>query len=436
MARMYVPHMTFDAIFVPDGIRGAVSDLAWLEAMLEAERALAAAEAAAGVIPSGVVAAIAEGCQIERIDPERVLAAGRASGNPAEPLVRALRETVGGEAADYVHFGATSQDIIDTAAMLVARRALGLLLEELDRVADACAGLAGAHRATPMAARTLLQQAVPTTFGLKAAGWLVAVVSARGRLRAIRDTGLAVQLGGAAGTLAALGADGLAVIERFAAELDLPEPVLPWHTDRTRIAELGSALATGAGVCAKIGLDVALLEQIEVGELREAAAGGSTTMPQKRNPVGSALAFACARRAAAAASMLTAGLVAEHERPVGAWHAEWGALSDALASAGGAAAAIGGVLGGLEVDAARMRANLELGGGAVMSERLVSLLTAQIGREEALSRLKAAIGSGRSLGEELAGELPAEAFEPDGYLGSASDFIDRALAVYREEAAR
>jgi len=436
MARMYVPHMTFDAIFVPDGIRGAVSDLAWLEAMLEAERALAAAEAAAGVIPSGVVAAIAEGCRIERIDPERVLAAGRASGNPAEPLVRALRETVGGEAADYVHFGATSQDIIDTAAMLVARRALGLLLEELARVADACAGLAGAHRATPMAARTLLQQAVPTTFGLKAAGWLVAVVSARGRLRAIRDTGLAVQLGGAAGTLAALGADGLAVIERFAAELDLPEPVLPWHTDRTRIAELGSALATGAGVCAKIGLDVALLEQIEVGELREAAAGGSTTMPQKRNPVGSALAFACARRAAAAASMLTAGLVAEHERPVGAWHAEWGALSDALASAGGAAAAIGGVLGGLEVDAARMRANLELGGGAVMSERLVSLLTAQIGREEALSRLKAAIGSGRSLGEELAGELPAEAFEPDGYLGSASDFIDRALAVYREEAAR
>ncbi|HUK44248.1 MAG TPA: 3-carboxy-cis,cis-muconate cycloisomerase [Gaiellaceae bacterium] len=428
--------MTFDAIFVPDGIRGAVSDLAWLEAMLEAERALAAAEAAAGVIPSGVVAAIAEGCRIERIDPERVLAAGRASGNPAEPLVRALRETVGGEAADYVHFGATSQDIIDTAAMLVARRALGLLLEELDRVADACAGLAGAHRATPMAARTLLQQAVPTTFGLKAAGWLVAVVSARGRLRAIRDTGLAVQLGGAAGTLAALGADGLAVIERFAAELDLPEPVLPWHTDRTRIAELGSALATGAGVCAKIGLDVALLEQIEVGELREAAAGGSTTMPQKRNPVGSALAFACARRAAAAASMLTAGLVAEHERPVGAWHAEWGALSDALASAGGAAAAIGGVLGGLEVDAARMRANLELGGGAVMSERLVFLLTAQIGREEALSRLKAAIGSGRSLGEELAGELPAEAFEPDGYLGSASDFIDRALAVYREEAAR
>ena len=436
MARMYVPHMTFDAIFVPDGIRGAVSDLAWLEAMLEAERALAAAEAAAGVIPSGVVAAIAEGCQIERIDPERVLAAGRASGNPAEPLVRALRETVGGEAADYVHFGATSQDIIDTAAMLVARRALGLLLEELARVADACAGLAGAHRATPMAARTLLQQAVPTTFGLKAAGWLVAVVSARGRLRAIRDTGLAVQLGGAAGTLAALGADGLAVIERFAAELDLPEPVLPWHTDRTRIAELGSALATGAGVCAKIGLDVALLEQIEVGELCEAAAGGSTTMPQKRNPVGSALAFACARRAAAAASMLTAGLVAEHERPVGAWHAEWGALSDALASAGGAAAAIGGVLGGLEVDAARMRANLELGGGAVMSERLVFLLTAQIGREEALSRLKAAIGSGRSLGEELAGELPAEAFEPDGYLGSASDFIDRALAVYREEAAR
>ncbi len=391
--------MTLDAVLVPPAFRDAVSDRAWVEAMLEAERALANAEAIAGVIPAHAAGPIAEACRIESIDVEAVLEEGRQSGNPAEPLVRALRKAVGGEAAEYVHRGATSQDIVDTASMLVARQAVGLLVEELDRLTGACASLAEAHRDTPIAGRTLLQQAVPTTFGLKAAGWLLAALAARDSLHGVR---FAAQLGGAAGTLAALGGEALEVARLYAHELELPEPGLPWHTDRTRVAELGGALAVAAGVCAKIGLDVALLEQTEVGEVREPpGAGGSSTMPHKRNPVGSVVAVACARRAGAAASVLTAALVQEHERALGSWQSEWGALSDALAYAGGAGAAVRESLEGLEVDVLRMRANLDLTGGAIMSEQRAFF------------------------GEEGA---------PESYLGAAGDLVDRALAAYRGHA--
>ena len=233
------------------------------------------------------------------------------------------------------------------------------MLTELDRLADRCAELARAHRSTPMAARTLLQQAVPTTFGLKAAGWLVAVLDGKRRLAAVRDERLAAQLGGAAGTLAALGDDGLEVARRYAEELELAEPILPWHANRQRVAELGAALDGAAGAAAKIGLDVVLLAQTEVGEVAEASAGGSSTMPQKRNPVCSTLAVACARLAHAHASVLLGGLAHEHERAVGAWHAEWEALSGALAFAGGAAAAAADAVdrsrGGRRTDAGEPR---------------------------------------------------------------------------------
>jgi 3-carboxy-cis,cis-muconate cycloisomerase len=413
--------VSFDALFVPGELRAAVSDEAWVEAMLEAERALANAEALAGVVPAHHAAAIADACRLECVDVAGVVEAGRSSGNPAEPLMRALREAVGGEAADWVHYGATSQDIVDSAAMLVARRALGLVAGVLDGVVAACAVLAREHRETPVAARTLLQQAVPTTFGFKAAGWLVAAAGARDRIRSLSFAG---QLGGAAGTLAALGDRGLEVAGLYARELELSEPPLPWHTDRSRIAEIGFACALTAGVCAKIGLDVALLEQTEVGEVREpAGSGGSSTMPQKRNPVGSALAVACARRAAAASSVLTAALVQEHERALGAWQSEWGTLSDALAYAGGAAAAVREVLEGLEVDRDRMRANLDLTHGAVMSERLVFLLAPEVGRREAARIVSEAAASG-----SLAEVAGADALDPEGYLGSAAAFVDRALA--------
>jgi 3-carboxy-cis,cis-muconate cycloisomerase len=339
--------------------------------------------------------------------------------------VRALREAVGGDAAHYVHWGATSQDVLDTATMLVARRALGLVLAEVDRVAAVCARHARDQRDTPMAARTLLQQAVPTTFGLKAAGWLVAVVEARSGLRRVLAERLAVELGGAAGTLAALGERGSEVMSLFAEQLELPEPLLPWHSNRVRIAELGYALATVAGVMAKIGLDVALLAQSEVAEVSPPAGGVSSTMPQKRNPVGSALAVACARLVTADAAVLAGGLVQEHERALGGWHAEWDSLSRALALTGGGAAAVAELLEGLTVDSARMRANVE---ESALSERAVF----ELGLE------RDAVAS-RPLRETLTEALPPDqvdaALDPAGYLGYAGLFVDRALAFYDEEQA-
>jgi 3-carboxy-cis,cis-muconate cycloisomerase len=417
----------FDRIFVSEELLDAVSDRAWLQALLDAERALAAAEARAGVIPADAADAIAVACHADRFDPAELAERARRAGNPVEPLVHALTEAVEDDAARYVHWGATSQDILDTAAMLVSRVALDLILERLVGVATQCARLADAHRSTPMAGRTLLQQAVPTTFGLKAAGWLIGVLDARRALVRARET-LAVQLGGAAGTLAPLGEHGLEVAGFFAEELALQEPVAPWHTNRVRVAELAAALAVAAGVVAKIGLDLALMSQAEVGEVAEAEGGASSTMPQKRNPVGSALAIACARHVNAHASTLIAALPQEHERAVGAWHSEWPALTAALAFTGGAAEAALRALDGLEVDAERMRANIELSGDAVMAEQASFLLAERLGRREAYELVARAAGSGRPLAEELDLDL-----EPTSYLGSAEAFVDRALAAYRAE---
>ncbi len=428
--------MTFEAIFVPDGLREAVSDEAWLQAMLDFERALAAAEARAGVIPADAAEAIAEACRAELYDLSALVPGSRAVGSPAEPLVRALRERLSGAAVTYVHWGATSQDVLDTAAMLVARRALGLVVGELDGAAAACAALARAHRGTVMAGRTLLQQAVPTTFGAKAAGWLVSVVEARRRLVEIAERRLAVELGGAAGTLSGLGDRGLEVLRLLAEELDLAEPVVPWHAGRVRIAELGGALDVAAGVLAKIGLDVALLSQTEVGEVREPPGrGGSSTMPHKRNPIGSALAIACARRVSGCASVLTAALVSEHERALGAWHAEWAPLSDALALTGGAAASIREVLTGLEVDAARMRANMS---DVLAAEHVSLLLAERLGRAQAHELVGEAARSESFRDALLAAGLSEEerdrVLDPASHLGVAEALVDRALAFYEQEA--
>ena len=384
----------FSAIFVPDELADAVSDRAWLEAMLAAERALVQAQARVGVAPAAAASAVAAACDAALYDAHELAEQGRATGNPAEPLVRALRERVGDEYAGWVHRGATSQDIVDSAAMLVARHALRLIDAELEDVADACAGLVEEHRGTVMAARTLLQQAVPTTFGYKAAGWLVGVVEARARLEDVAGR-LPAQLGGAAGTLAALGADGARVLELYSLELGLLEPVLPWHTIRTPVAELAGALATAAGVAGKIAGDVVLLAQTEVGEVAEGTGGGSSTMPHKRNPAAAVLAAACERHARANAAVLLESVVAEHERAVGAWHAEWHALTVSLAATGGAAAALRRSLGSLEVDVARMRANLS---GDTLSEA-------------------------RRFGFDVS--------VPEDYLGSVETFIDRALALHR-----
>ena len=420
----------FGPLFVPDAVREAVSGRAWLAAMLDAERALAVAEASAGVIPADTADAIAAACDPGRFDPEELGLAGRSVGNPAEPLVRALREAVGGAAADHVHRGATSQDVLDTAAALVARRALQPIVLDLDAVAHACAELADAHRDTVLAGRTLLQQAAPTTFGLKAAGWLVGIVEARRRLVEIRDERLAAELGGAVGTLAALGASGPEVLKLFAAELGLAEPVVPWHAVRVRIAELGAALAIAAGACAKIASDVTLLAQTEVSEVATADDGRSSAMPHKRNPASAVLALACARQAAGQAGVLLASLPGEHERAAGAWQAEWPALSGVLAATGGAAAATRSSLEGLRVDAGRMQSNLT---EETLSERAALLLGERIGRRQAMDALAAGRPLREVLAEHLSGQEVDAALDPSGYLGSAGQLVDRALALYRAE---
>jgi 3-carboxy-cis,cis-muconate cycloisomerase len=377
----------FGPLFVPDAIGEAVSGRAWLQAMLDAEEALARAEAAAGVISSADAEAIAAACDASRYDVAELARDGHRAGNPAEPLARALRQASGVERA---HWGATSQDVVDTAAMLVARRARTLIVDELDALGDACAVLAERHRRTVLAGRTLLRQAVPTTLGLKAAGWLGGVFEARRRLVGVE---LQAQLGGAAGTLALLGDRGLDVLRLYAEALDLAEPVLPWHASRTRVLELGAALDLTAGAAAKIALDVVLLAQDEVGEVTVAGAGGSSTMPHKQNPVAAVRARACARRVHSLVGTFT--LEHEHERAAGAWHAEWETLSDVLALTGGAVAATRETLDNLEVDVERMRENI---------------------RAETLSEAA-------RLGEPVS--------RPEEYLGAADAFVDRALDLYR-----
>jgi 3-carboxy-cis,cis-muconate cycloisomerase len=438
----------FGTLFVPERLREAASGDAWVAAMLDAEGALATACARAGVVPAAAAAEIAAACDFAAFDAATLAERGRTAGTPVEPLVRALRASVGDEAERYVHFGATSQDIMDSAAMLVARRSLELVDAELGRVAAACARHAQTHRSTPMVGRTLLQQAVPTTFGLKAAGWLVAIAEARSRLGALSEGGLAAQLGGAAGTLSVLGPEGIHVAELFAEELGLAAPPLPWHTNRVRIAELGAALGIAAGAAAKIGLDIMLLAQTEVGEVAEAAdsSGGSSTMPQKRNPVGSMRARACARIAAGHVSVLTGTLEQEHERAAGAWQAEWEALSGALVFAGGATAAIADALEGLEVDEGSMRANLDRTGGLVCSERVSHLLTERLGRSAAhdvVAEAARRVVAGTSFRAALLGdarvgltepELDA-ALDPTTYLGAAEALVDRALERHAAAAA-
>jgi 3-carboxy-cis,cis-muconate cycloisomerase len=436
----------FDALFVPEHVLAQLTDRAWLQAMLDVERALATTEASLGLIPAAAAEAIVPACRAELYDCERIAIEGRRAGNPAEALVRAMRQQVGGEAAAFIHHGATSQDIVDSAAMLVAQRVLDLVLDDVDEVAATCAALARDHRDTLMVARTLLQQALPSSFGLKAAGWLVAIVEARPLLASARRR-LALQLGGAAGTLASLGDAGPTVVAVMARELGLAEPALPWHTARGRVVELGSALAVLSGSLAKIALDIVLLAQTEVGEVAEPRGdgrGGSSTLPHKRNPIGSTLTLACARRVQAYAGLLAASMAQEHERAIGAWHAEWDGLAGALSCSAGAARSLRDVLEGLEVRPERMRENLDLTRGLIMTERIQQLLAARVGRElateiVALAADRTAAGT-RTLGDELGSDarMPltgaelAGALDPAAYLGAAGLFIDRALELYTQ----
>ncbi|MGW0705404.1 3-carboxy-cis,cis-muconate cycloisomerase [Streptomyces sp. NPDC002643] len=427
----------------------ATGDTAYLQALLDAEAALTRAQAALGLAPAEAASAVTEAADAGRFDVRSLAERARSGGNPVIPLVGDLTKAVGGESGPYVHRGATSQDIMDTATMLVASRTLAVIEADLDRTATALAGIAAEHRDTAMPGRTLTQHAVPTTFGLKAAGWRSLILDARDRLTAVRAS-LPAQLGGAAGTLAAFTVFGTtdgqapvdtrALIAAYARELGLREPELPWHTLRTPIADLAGALAFAAGALGKTAVDVLTLARTEIAELAEGGGGGSSAMPHKANPVRSTLIVAAARRAPQLAATLYGALVAEDERPAGGWHAEWEPLRDLLRLVGGAARDAVELTEGLRVHADTMRSHLDLTHGLIVSERLAAELAALIGRaraKELLTRTARRVhAEGRTLAELLGEEaelkdlppaLLADLTDPARYTGSAGDLTDRAL---------
>jgi 3-carboxy-cis,cis-muconate cycloisomerase len=371
------------------------------------------------------------------------------AGTPAIPLVRALTEQVAGDAHRFVHWGATSQDAIDTALMLQMREGLDLLAASPMNVCAGCAALAQQQRRTLMVGRTLLQQALPITFGLKAARWLALATRQVRALRQCRDRSLALQLGGAAGTLAALDDAGLRVAELLAEELRLPLPDLPWHAERDRVATIVAALGVTAGAMAKIAGDLALLAQTEVAEVAEAAApgkGGSSAMPQKRNPVDAVGALAAARLAIGVTPVILSAMAHEHERAVGGWQTEWAAIPDLFRFTAGAVERVRSAVLGLQVDPDRMRVNLNRGGGMVMAESLTMALAPHVGRPEAQHLVQAACSRAQAAGGTLRQAALADphiyailsaddidrALDPARYLGSADALIDRALEAYHE----
>ena len=438
------------------------SDTAWLQAMLDAEAGLARALERAGLAPAGSGVAVTEAAQAGNFDVSELGTLAALTGNPVPALARALARAVPQTAAGAVHRGATSQDIVDTAAMLLAQRACGAVLADLAQAAAAAAGLADAHRSTIMIGRTLLQQAVPVTFGLVAAGWLTSLDEAREGLALVSSKRLAVQFGGAAGTLAPLGDDGPRVVALLAEELGLARPVLPWHTDRLRIIDLAAALARVTASVGKIARDVTLLAQSEIGEVREGGGdpgprdgssprrGGSSAMPHKRNPVAAIAILGCTRQVPGLLASLVACAEQELQRAAGAWHAEWEPLTELLRLAGSAASWTAELLSGLTVEAARMAANLAATEGLPLAEHVTSLLAGVLGGAQAHDLVaeagQRAVSAGLPLRDVLlsvpklegrlasAGITPEQieaALEPAGYLGAAGAFVTSALQAHQ-----
>ncbi|PNG19824.1 3-carboxy-cis,cis-muconate cycloisomerase [Streptomyces cahuitamycinicus] len=405
----------------------ATGDHAYLRALLDAEAALTRAQAALGLAPAAAATAVTEAAG-GAFDAVSLAGRARTGGNPVIPLVTDLTKAVGETYGRYVHRGATSQDIVDTATMLVASRTLGLVLADLGRTERALARLAAEHRDTAMPGRTLTQHAVPTTFGLKAAGWRSLMLDARDRVKAVRES-LPAQLGGAAGTLAAFGAYGASdpagLPEAYAWELGLRAPDLPWHTLRTPIGDLAACLAFTAGALGKVAVDVLTLSRTEIAEVVEGSGGGSSAMPHKSNPVRSTLIASAARRAPQLAATLYGAMAAEDERPAGAWHAEWEPLRDLLRLVGGAARDAAELAEGLRVRPGIMREHLDLTNGFIVSERLSAELAPVLGRTRARELLTRLAAEGRPLAE--APELADADLDPTHYTGSAGALTDRAL---------
>ncbi len=426
-------------------MRSIFSDSAYLQSMLDVEAALTRAEAKLGLVPAEVADAITAAARIDNLNLQRIAESTRKVGYTVVELVRQLGDAAGAEAARYVHFGATTQDIIDTATVLQIRQATALLRRDLIATARALANLAQRYRDTPMAGRTHLQHAVPITFGLKCAVWAAPLITHVERLDQAASRTQVVQFGGAAGTLAPLGNAALAMVEALARELGLGVPLLPWHVIRDGFAEVATLLGLICGSLGKFAFDVILLMQSEVAEVAEPfepGQGSSSTMPHKRNPVGSEFIVAAARGVHALVAVMLGATIQDHERSSGSWQSEPLALPECFVLTAGALARARFIAEGLTVDAERMRRNLEAAGGLIMAEAASSALAPAMGRAAAHETVRRACDRAVSEGKPLRAVLREDSsvrahltesaierlLRPDSYLGSAGAFVDRVVA--------
>lgn len=440
-----------DPLFRWQALDEIFSDRARVQRMLDFEAALARAEARTGVIPAADTVAIEKQCRAEHMNFQQLAHAAALAGNLAIPLVKQLTALVAENAkqsARFVHWGATSQDVIDTGFVLQLRDALVLISADLDRLSRASAEITAQFRTTPLAGRTWMQQALPTTFGFKTAGWLDALTRHRERFSELRRRVQVLQFGGAVGTLAALDGKGLDVARAVSDELHLELPDIPWHSHRDRIAEVATTMGLLCGTLGKIARDISLHSQTEIAELSEPSAegrGGSSTMPHKRNPVTSAVLLAAAMRVPSLVAGMIFSMVQEHERGLGGWHAEWETLPEIVQLTGGALRHLAETLPRLEINTRKMRENLELTHGLIFAEAVAMTLGEEIGRMAAHELLEAAshraVAEGKHL-RELLSENPEvthrlhaakmdDLFDAAKYLGVADDLIKRILAAHR-----
>ena len=435
----------FGALYGTDAMRAVFSEHSYLQRMLDVEAALARAQAKLGIVPAEAAATITAAADAARLDLPALAAATRNTGYPVVGLVRQLSALAGEQAGRWTHWGATTQDIMDTATVLQMRDGLDLIEAELRALCAALAARTAQHRETVMAGRTHLQHALPVTLGYKCAVWLAPLLTMLERLDQLRPRALRLQFGGAAGTLASLGDQGLAVSAALAEELSLPEAEIPWHVARDGLAEAVCWLGLVTGALTKLATDVMLLMQSEVAELSEphvAGRGGSSTMPQKRNPIACEYTLAQARGVHALVPQMLAAMAQDQERGTGPWQAEALAIGQAFLLTHGALAQARFIAEGMVVDTARMRRNIDATGGLIMSEALMMGLAPQIGRGEAHHAVNhacdVALATGITLAEALRAEptlngriddaMIATLTEPAGYLGAAGAFCDRVLA--------
>jgi 3-carboxy-cis,cis-muconate cycloisomerase len=435
----------YGGLFTTPAMRAVFSDHARLQRMLDVEAALARAEVKLGLIPADAAAEITAKADVARFDLAAIGKGTELVGYPIVPLIKALGQACAGDAGRFVHWGATTQDIVDTGLVLQLRDGLDLICKELEGIEVALADLALRHRDTPMAGRTHAQHALPITFGFKCALWLAPLQRHRVRLARLRDEVAVVQFGGAVGTLASLGADGVRVMAALAEELALGVPPIAWHVGRDGLAEVVGFLGLLTGSLAKIATDVALMMQAEIGEAAEPyqeGRGGSSTMPQKRNPIACEFILACAKNVRELVPVMLDAMVQDHERATGPWHAEWIAVPQAFALTAGALHHARTMLEGLSVDPARMRRNLEISQGMISAEAVMMALAPQVGREQAHHLVAAAchraIAGGRHLRDSLAEDSEItrhlsterldELLDPRNYTGLAAEFVDRVLA--------